>query len=59
MLKRVYNLIGIDDDESLLPAAVAERVNPTEGAGIPDDLLGELEKIYGDEVTRLRDQGLI
>ena len=59
MLKRVYNLIGIDDDESLLPAAVAERVNPTEGAGIPDDLLGELQKIYGDEVTRLREQGLI
>ena len=59
MLKRVYNLIGIDDDDSLLPASVAERVNPTEGAGIPEDLLGELQKIYGDEVTRLRDQGLI
>lgn len=59
MLKRVYNLIGIDDDDSLLPPQAAERVNPTEGAGIPEDLHAELQKIYGDEVARLRDAGLI
>ena len=59
VLRRVYNLIGIDCDDSLLPPEASEPVNATQAAGIPEDLLSELQKIYGEEVTRLRDQGLI
>jgi len=59
MLRRVYEMIGIDFDDSLVPPEAEQRVNATEGAGIPEDLLAELQKLYGDEVTRLRDQGMI
>ena len=59
VLRRVYHLIGIDAGDNLLPSEAAEPVNATQAAGIPEDLLGELQKIYGEEVSRLQDQGLI
>lgn len=58
-LKKVYNLIGITDEDKVFPPGIEERVNPTESAGIPDELHTELKKIYGDEVKRLKDAGMI
>lgn len=69
MMERVYDLVGVDTRNSssrfwsagasMVPRNVGEHVNLTESVGIPEDLLGELQKIYGDEVVYLRDRGLI
>lgn len=59
LLRQVYELIGLDTGEQYFPEFAKQRVNPTESAGIPEHLAAELQKLYGEEVALLKDQGLI
>lgn len=59
LLRRVYELIGLDCDERFFPETASERINPTEGSDIPPHLLDELESLFGEERELQRQRGMI
>jgi hypothetical protein len=58
-LRAICRFLGVSDSRDLVPRTVADRVNATDDAPIPDRYVGLMNSLFQDQVIQLRRLGFV